>query len=901
MITGATGAGATLVEAAGINENLVNAAGDDTALPDTDSAVTVHGTGEFKKMAFTVNQTSNLVNQAISVSWTGGEPTDNVTGIANNYVEIMQCWGDPVTAADGSKGPPPENCEFGAQSLKYVSGTPGVRVASQVREYQDRDRGDATVDVPFHAVDGKSIPLMTDNSYNLTLPVRPWWLNPYFDYFSTNEIPYAPTYLDGRGSQLFTTDTGLEAPGLGCAQATQVQANLPPKIPKCWLVIVPRSNNSQEHGGQPPFDLDSGVQGAPFQPRVWAHRVAVPLEFKPLATPCLLGADERRIVGSELLAPAMSNWTPTLCASAHNSPFNYAPLSDNRARAQLTGASVGGAGMSVVSRPLDPKSIPAGATVSYAPLALTSMVVGFNIERALVDPASAPGGQVPAAEVQLAAKRLQHINLTPRLVAKLLTASYQQSFVAVPEGANYDWARKNPPNVAFDPEFVKHNPEFQLLTGGVGQGQSGLVVELSSSDATYGLWQWIKSDPEATAWLAGKPDPDGMKVNPFYSTSPKVNPSKQGIGLPMDNFPKNDPYSFKQADAPSSFPSLGMVDLLPYQNSFRAAALATRIADLGDRTVYSPENSGGPVGYTPNGPQIQGSRFVLSVTDAASAARYGLQTASLRNAAGKFVAPTTAAVEAGLRAMTPSAVPGVLLSNPETTSPDAYPLTNLVYAAAVPTQLDVRSRKDYASFLRFAAGSGQTPGVSFGRLLPGYEPLPIELRRQALAASAVIDAGGSVGPTSTKPPTTGPTSTPVSTPPTTRSSAAPAFPIPSQLPAPTNPATVSHSTSAADPPPADPPTTAQGDPPVVTRSAPGAGGPKTIKGPAKATSSSPSPKKASATVTAGNTSSSSGAPAPVALRTPRDPVTPPILPIVLGVGLLAAILAPFISRKRIRH
>src|SRR5579859_7467061 len=61
-------------------------AGTDTALPATDSAVTVtarpctyqtDGCG-FQNLKITVNQTRNLLNQAISVTWTGGTPATKV-------------------------------------------------------------------------------------------------------------------------------------------------------------------------------------------------------------------------------------------------------------------------------------------------------------------------------------------------------------------------------------------------------------------------------------------------------------------------------------------------------------------------------------------------------------------------------------------------------------------------------------------------------------------------------------------------------------------------------------------------------------------------------------------------------------------------------------------------------
>ncbi|MGH3765476.1 MAG: Ig-like domain-containing protein [Pseudonocardiaceae bacterium] len=90
--------------------------------------------------------------------------------------------------------------------------------------------------------------------------------------------------------------------------------------------------------------------------------------------------------------------------------------------------------------------------------------------------------------------------------------------------------------------------------------------------------------------------------------------------------------------------------------------------------------------------------------------------------------------------MKPSAVPGVLASDPTATDPAAYPLTALSYAVAAPSTLDAAAGKDYAAFLRYAAGPGQQPGGAPGQLPGGMAPLPATLKAQTLAAAATIQA-----------------------------------------------------------------------------------------------------------------------------------------------------------------
>ncbi len=219
-----------------------------TGLPATASQVTVHGYGQYSNLAITVNQTKNLVNQAVSVSWTGGAPT--FSNAANgefdstyngNYLQIFQCWGDPQTSdpSGAGSGPLPTQCEFGGESdtptssypiqnvgFEYsrVLSEPGWDGYDQLKDtpgiYLDKSTGFLVQ--PFQPVNGAVVDQQANYNY-LANPFKPqdFWLNPDFSFATTNEIDFARTYADGTGTQLFQMDTGLEAPGLGCGQNAQ--------------------------------------------------------------------------------------------------------------------------------------------------------------------------------------------------------------------------------------------------------------------------------------------------------------------------------------------------------------------------------------------------------------------------------------------------------------------------------------------------------------------------------------------------------------------------------------------------------------------------------------------------------------------------------------------------------
>jgi len=754
--------------------SLAGSQGTDTSLPTTSSAVTVDGRGPFADLRITVNQTKDLENQAISVSWTGAVPTDSGPGEAfdstynENYLQIFQCWGtpsptDPLTASD--PGPSPSQCEFGAESSAGSSAYPVqgtgfeyTRVLSQptwsdyssAKGWTDASTGYAIE--PFDAVDGTVVDQQADYNWNNDpLHPAPFWLNGYFNYDNTNEIDFARTYDDGKGQVLFQVDTGLEAQGLGCGQSVQAQVDGSSAIPDCWLVIVPRGTMAQEN----PSGLTgvTGVVTSPLDPKAWANRIAIPLQFKPVGGSCPIGANEERIVGSELATSAISSWQPALCAQPGTPPYNYSFMSDDQARQDVTDPTYGSAGMAVFSDPIDPATTDPSDPVVYAPLTLSGVVVGFNIDR---QPAL-ENGSLDQDEEAIAGTRVQHVYLTPLLVAKLLTESYQAELrdVVTDKSSSYSWVQHNPTSLITDPDFLQYNPEFADLSNTAGGlDAASLVVEESSSDAALAVWNWILSDPEARAWLAGQStgEPTGdaaMKVNPIYSTSPGVNPTPFGSPTP-ETFPKSDPYCYTDPTAavepngskPEPARPLCVQDWSPYALTMSAAAQAAATSNDGAKTTLN-QSQPPDAAWGANGPQESGDSFVLTITDSASAAQFGLQTASLSRAGDDepnrtFVAADAQTIESGEQAMVPSAVPGVVVPNPSPSDPGAYPLTILTYAAATPQSLAPTDRQNYATFLRYAAAQGQVSGVQAGDLPPGYVPLPTALAQQALAAAAVI-------------------------------------------------------------------------------------------------------------------------------------------------------------------
>ncbi len=748
------------------------------ALPATNSQVTASGHGQYRGLSVTVNQTANLTNQAVSVTWSGGAPTFSDptsktfdSTYNGDYLQIFQCWGDPQTAdpTGAGAGPLPSQCEFGGESSSPTASYPIKDVGFEFSRVLSEsawssyaslshapgtylDTGDNFVIEPFDAVDGTVVDQQADYNY-LSNPFKPqpFWLNPYFSFSTTNEVDFARTFSNGTGQQLFQVDTGLEAPGLGCGQDIQPVSG-GTTTPQCWLVVVPRSTPTAEN----PANVTnvSSVVTSPLTPEAWANRIAIPLSFNPVGSSCSINANAQEILGGELASPAVAAWQPALCNLPGKTPFSYIQNSDDQARLNLTNPSYGSAGMSVFSNPIPPDQTKTSNPVVYAPITLSGVVVSFNIER---DPIIEPDGSLQPQELGLSGDRVEHLYLTPLLVARLLTESYRDQLqdVAADTSSPYKWIQNNPTSLFADPTFLEYNPEFSQLSSIYQIDAGTLMVEEGSADATATLWKWVLSDPEAAAWLNAEPGQgadQAMNVNPYYSTNPSINPSGVAFGTPApENYPKSDPYCentgstvYQTGPNGNQLPArpICIQDWSPYLLNMRVAALDTGVANDGAHTTFDPTQTP-DLAWTANGPQITGNYFVMSVTDSASAVRYGLQTASLSPAGDDtpdrtFVAPTPASLLAGEQAMVPTKVPGVMQTDPSSTGTGAYPLTMLTYAATTPETLNASSRANYSAFLRYAAGPGQVIGDQPGQLPNGYVPLPASLQAETVAAAASV-------------------------------------------------------------------------------------------------------------------------------------------------------------------
>ncbi|MGH3933284.1 MAG: hypothetical protein ACRDTF_25285 [Pseudonocardiaceae bacterium] len=677
--------------------------GSASAEPSVAGSTVVFGRDDFADLKITISQTTDLINQTVRVSWTGGKPTQPESGpIERHFLQIMQCWGDDAA------GPQREQCQFGG----LVAQPPVVNLAKGNWVVGRQVSYGATLNDPAETI--RQVPGSTDPALvpfsSVTGKKVTGVFNEFYDAQSTNEIPVARTRLDGTGDERFEIQTNTEAPGLGCGEPIIEGGATVGR--SCWLVIVPRGDTEVDGTNAAPSTGRQWLDSSPLSQSNWANHIAVRLAFRPIGQACPIGGAERRILGNEFVAEAVSRWQPALCAGG-GTVFGFSQVPDDTARRQLTQTS--SPGMVFLTHPVPPASVPPDRRIVYAPVALSGLSIAFLVERTAEPTAS-------DEDKRLDGQRFTELDfkLTPRLVAKLLSQSY---WAAVPGGFSVDYLKDNPADLTRDPEFLELNPEFEKYRAFLTIPD--MIVPLGNLDAVEALWSWINADSDARSFLNGSADKNGMKVNPNY----------QGLALPIPNFPKSD----LRCDKPETDPLRSCtLDARPYSNDMHEAARAVSRGDTLGRAPVLPLDEFGKAPLKKIDRQTPGKRALLAVVDTAAAARFELPVAKLKNASGDFVSPSDESLLAGLAELKTSAVSEVLAPNPQATAKGAYPLTTVTYAATPPSTLDAAAGKDYATFLRYAVGPGQQPGIEPGQLPIGYTPLPQQLRDQTNAAAAII-------------------------------------------------------------------------------------------------------------------------------------------------------------------
>ncbi len=542
---------------------------------------------------------------------------------------------------------------------------------------------------------------------------------------------YGITATDGTGSVQFDVWTNDENASLGCSYkvscslvavpvmglscdvtaASLPAQDQPPSSDSadddaaCRSTGVYAAGQSASAGVLPALSVTGSLWWSASN---WRNHLSVPLHFAQPASICDVVSTSGRIsvYGSEPMAEATGQWTPAFCTNPKLFRVTHVQTAEPEARSLLNDGSIDAA---FSSEPPD-----GGFTrpIVQAPVAVTGFAVSY-----LIDDAKG--------------ESYHSLRLTPRLLAKLITQSYPGDSLVKD---NYPALSKNPLNLTTDPEFVALNPGLPTLPG---NPTASILLSISTgSDVVSALTSYLNADPEARAWLNGAPDPWGMVVNPHYKK----------VALPTSRWQLADTwllpktYIDNQINLCYSYsptPYLGLIanPVSTLANSSLKIEFALSNVDTACPNAVPGDVS--TLSMSTLGRQQPGHRFMLALTTLGEVSRYQLEAAALQTSAappkGKFtsatgrnfVTPTDASLKAAASHLVPNLATGTWPIPYTAIAKDknAYPGEMVVYLDVPTKGLSKTVAGEYATLLRFAATTGQKPGLANGSLPGGYLPV----------------------------------------------------------------------------------------------------------------------------------------------------------------------------------
>lgn len=701
------------------------------------------------RMTVRADRTTDLRGrERVAISWTGAAPSGGRAsnpygekGLLQEYpVMVLQCRGTDDADLPLAKRVRPETCWTSSVAQRSQRLRSRSESTWLVDRYADEaDRQPVSGMDPFPGADCPGLDTTVANTHLTEFVSQAGRTYPACAAdrmppeaavdaaFPPSELA-AYTDLDGKGSVQFEVRSSVENESLGCSHEVA-----------CSIVVVPILGISCDRPSSPMTSTDracrktgrfaagssnfaeEGVDQA-VSPSLWwsasnwRNRFSIPVTFGLPAGVCDV-LDPRaptKFFGSELMAQAALQWAPAYCLRDDRFNFALSQMPDNAGWENMEN----GAGPAAF---VSSEHQQAGADpVGYAPTAISGFSIGYTIDR------PDNGGEY------------DRLRLNPRLLAKLLTQSYLGSDL----GRGHPGIGDNPMAIMDDPEFVRLNPG---LSRNVQEAGATLLSLSVSSDLIRQLTSYIAQDADAMAFVAGTPDPWGMKVNPAY----------RSLDLPRDEWPLLDSYIPEtQNECLKQNPTVYFTQLASPVSTLRtiADALIDAWPYVQTRCDYDTATSTYKLGRKDR--QNYGTRFMLGLVSLGDADRFGMRSAALLTSKGRYVAPTDRSLSAAVGLMRRSGAhrPFTVTQEAVTAAGDAYPGTMVVYTTAKLESLARPQARQVASFIRIATSEGQVRGRGNGDLPGGYLPIrktgvTAPLWRAAQQTASAIEAQKGAGTT----------------------------------------------------------------------------------------------------------------------------------------------------------
>ena len=212
----------------------------------------------------------------------------------------------------------------------------------------------------------------------------------------------------------------------------------------------------------------------------------------------------------------------------------------------------------------------------------------------------------------------------------------------------------------------------------------------------------------------------------------------------------NDP-AIKALNPGVNLPSMKVVplhredssgDTFLFTSFLNAQAASDWPSSLVNTTITWPKGS--TTAETGNGGMVSGCQATkgcvayIGISYLQKTQAAGLGTAMLKNAAGKFVAPTSATIAAAANAQTAKTPPNETLSLINGPGATSYPIINFEYAIVNTKQSDGIKAEDIRAFLHWTVHTGQDPTTYLDPV--DFQPLPASVIKLSDAQIAKIGA-----------------------------------------------------------------------------------------------------------------------------------------------------------------
>jgi len=554
-----------------------------------------------------------------------------------------------------------------------------------------------------------SIPVLPDaGTQNLTSMAYPAFFDPSGQ--GNNPIP-AQDLLGTAGNQ----------PGFYCDNGTD----------PCALVVT-----------EEPFQGNAVGKGPPVSA---SNSAIVPLSFLASSSGCPAGAPQLQTDSTYSLAQFMPVAVSSTCGGSNGVvALNTATDGDT----VTSDFADGGAAVGFTDDPSDPTETAnlAGKAYAFIPVALSGTAISFL--------ASETGNSLTSP--------LATYNLTPNMAAGLITSLYQfpTGQVGIVNGKPQiqladnlvppldcsqlvGCASRNHLKQIYNELFYN---SFNLLNT-LGAGEAAPTVFGSfmtdvPSGANYQVTDWICKAPNTpfsvTVNEVGQSSPVTVPVTDpnLSSTTLTTAPVGSSIWPPY----QGAPWLFPTCQGYSTFPALAYSQGSSYQESSAPAFQA--------KGMRGWAYSGGVVP-----PQLAAPLAAYGVMDSSESAFYGLDDANIQNAAGMFLAPTGASLEAAGNDLTPcpsgilTCPVGTYQVNYGNTDPEAYAMPDVTYAVVNTEPQPADQAAAIKNLLTNLVGFSHSNSVP-----AGYAPLPDSLYKTAMAdidADVNAEPAGASGSTGT--------------------------------------------------------------------------------------------------------------------------------------------------------